>query len=262
MKIKWFIILGICFLAIGLGITVVALSSPDFNFKELQNQEFEEEEKTFEIDNISTITCKCFADNVKILPSDATTIKIIGKKGKSIHYEYALDEETKTLSIHQIDDGEKNFGIKFDFSPFGWTTSMDLSIFIPKSMLLDLNLDINAGNLTIKDLNFKTVNLDIDAGNATIDNVYSLNYDIQINAGNLTLKNGKADTIKCDISAGNATCKINVLNLGDFKVNCGNLTLTLIGSNTDYQINGKGTGNKKILTDVDLGSTSINYMNE
>ncbi len=254
MKIKGFIITGVLVLAAGAGITGYAATRDDFNFEEIKDNSVEFEEISYTVDEVNSIYLDAAADNYKIISNDSNEIKILGKKTKHMRYTYTLDE-TKKLTILQEYDKKWYFHI-FPFNLFGFWSDYNTpyTISLPENAIEALDLEVNAGNVVIENQTLKNLILDINAGNVEINNLNTETLDIEVNAGNIKALNLTTNTVLVEVNAGNANMQGKIIKGGSFNVNAGNIDLELIGKPEDYCVNGTGTGESRITSEVDAGN--------
>lgn len=255
MKIKGAIISGIIILGIGLCVTGYATTRDDFNFDEISKSQFELVENTFEKD-IKGIKCDIKAENIKIISTDNTDIKITSKKSEELNYTFTIDDNNYLNVVQNI---EKSWGF-IDWNIFNINKTVDpLVIELPKDTNYDLFLELNAANLEIKNLDFKTVELNCNAGNIDMDNCNVDVLKVDVDAGNLDFNEFTIKTLECKIAAGNADFKAKITESANLSCNAGNIDVILTDSKDNYMINGVGNGNVKIITNENASDIDIKF---
>lgn len=255
MKIKGAIISGILLLGVGLCVTGYATTRDDFNFEEISKSQFEIEENTFDADIVG-IKCDIKAENIKIVPTEEDEIKIKSKESEELSYTFTIDEENYLNVVQKIN---KSWGF-IDWNIFNINkTTEPLIIELPTDHLYNLNLDVNAANLEVKDLDFKTIDLKCNAGNIDMINCDIDVLNVDIDAGNLDFKDFTINELKCKLNAGNADFKVEITKSAELTCNAGNIDIILKGGRDKYSVNGVGNGDIKIITKKNVSDIDIDF---
>lgn len=182
-----------------------------------------------EIDPYSTLNLNVSASaDVKIEPSE----------DEHFYLEYTLDGrddapryeiKDDTLTFTQKNSGAIHF-IGFD-SNYASEIDSDIILYIPKEQVLDkTQISLSDGDLSIDRLSSDTVSIDLEYGNLTIKNADFKQADLTIDSGDLTADSLSADNLTGDFEYTNAglydfTCKNAVFSLdsGDLTIDAAEL---------------------------------------
>lgn len=118
--------------------------------------------------------------------------------------------------------------------------------------------DFDAGNISIRDSVFRKADIDVDAGNISIDGSGINTFKIDVDAGNIDIRKTQLKDVTIDVDFGS----VNINDLGavdaysyDCKVDAGIINIGGDGAGRKYKANGAGAGNIKI--NVDAGNIDI-----
>ena len=208
MKLKYFIISGLLLIVIGLVACIVGYTNEGFNqsFDELTT---EVSTKTYSLEEVSKISFDSNVDELEIISTTGNEIKVTTSVKGGFYYD--MNVEGKVLNIEQ------------DSNSIFTNGSCEVVIEIPSSATIDLEINV-------------------DTGEVDIENIKSSNIKVEVNVGNVEINN--TDFVNLNV-----------------EVEVGNIDLNLMGSSIDYIINGKGTGPKIVTTKTDIGETDIEYNN-
>ena len=208
MKLKYFIISGLLLIVIGLVACMVGYTNEGFDqsFDELTT---EVSTKTYSLEEVSKISFDSNVDELKIISSTGNEIKITTSVKGGFYYD--MNVEGKVLNIEK------------DSNSIFTNGSCEVVIEIPSSAIIDLEINVDTGEVDIENIKSSNINVEVNVGNAEIKNTDFVNLDVEVEVGDIDLN--------------------------------------LMGSSSDYTINGKGTGSKIIKTKTDIGETDIEYNN-
>ena len=118
--------------------------------------------------------------------------------------------------------------------------------------------DFDAGNISIRDSVFRKADIDVDAGNITIDGAGMKTLKIDADAGNIDIRKTGLEDVTIDVDFGS----VNINDLGsvdaysyDCKVDAGIINIGGDGAGRKYKATGSGAGFIKI--SVDAGNIDI-----
>ncbi len=118
--------------------------------------------------------------------------------------------------------------------------------------------DFDAGNISIRDSVFRKADIDVDAGNISVDGAGMKTLKIDANAGNIDIRKTGLEDVTIDVDFGS----VNISDLGsvdaygyDCKVDAGIINIGGDGAGRKYKANGAGAGFIKI--NVDAGNIDI-----
>lgn len=118
--------------------------------------------------------------------------------------------------------------------------------------------DFDAGNISIRDSVFRKADIDVDAGNISIDGAGMKTLKIDADAGNIDIRKTGLEDVTIDVDFGS----VNINDLGsvdaysyDCKVDAGIINIGGDGAGRKYKATGSGAGNIKI--NVNAGNIDI-----
>ena len=164
----------------------------------------------------------------------------------------------------------------------GWLTrpSMhqgSLVVVLPQSSDMkdyDMNIHVDAGNVTCSGLQMRNLAVDLDAGNAVIENCkINGKASLEVDAGNAEVTESAVNNLKGDVDAGNFECYLLVAPINfyhmDLDTDLGNVTVNGESKGGSYsqpassEYDGvRGTESGIIEIEVDLGDININLPTE
>ena len=269
-KIIITIVLGFLFIFVGAGMMVYGYTRDDFSLDSYTLEEYEKEEFTYAKNEITKIVFEAEIDYLKIISTNEESFKIEGKKSESLIYNYNLDNQTLTIKQEWKDK------IKSLFSFGEVNINTPYIIYVPADSLKTLNVNIQAGNLEISEIDLETLVIDLNAGDLDVVNsnvgsieadvkagdvdinvLSSNSIDVYVNVGDLDILAANTKNIKSKVNTGSLYYQGSITIAGDFKCDVGDIILQLEGN--DYKIDGVGSGNAIITTDVNIGDASYYF---
>lgn len=98
-----------------------------------------------------------------------------------------------------------------------------------------LRLDVDAGNIKMEDVEAGEVTADVDAANFEVTDLTTDRFTVDIDAGNLDIRDSYIDYIYADVDMGNVESHNCTINSGECDVDLGNISLRgEIGSVTSH----------------------------
>lgn len=141
--------------------------------------------------------------------------------------EFKLEYKESVFNKVKIQEGVNDpncLYVKQRHNSWSWGCSdIRINITLPELAILDVQL--SAGNLTVKDFNLERLNLDISAGNVNISNCTAEQIITEVSAGNVKLDNCSTERLKSEISAGNISMTDVTANNCELNVSAGNIKL-------------------------------------
>ena len=242
MKIKGFVIAGIIFVILGIGLCIFAASLEGFKIDSTYEQ------KNLEIGEVNSIRYDGSQDNLIIVPASDDKTHLNYYENNLYKYDINYNELTKELVIiqkghHFFSIGNQNNNFKIEV--YGLVNNLDI--------------DTNAGNIEVKYLDISNINIDLDAGNITLKNMNINKLYCNIDAGSFDSTNINSSTVNIDLDAGNILYDGKILTsfIGDIDV--GDCILKLSQNSDEFIINDIGNGTIVINYDLDLGDFDIIY---
>lgn len=237
---KKMMIAGGVIIAIGLIITLVFVGLNGWRFEsEYEMKTFESTEKVTSLDidfSVGHLT-------VKYVDSDKITLEY--PESKSFRTDCSVSDGKLTVS-----NGRRHWYNFFGFYHLPATT-----LSLPKGLAVDLDLEMNAGNVYIEGGEYGNVKIYLNAGNLTLGDSSCASFECKLNAGGADFGNIESDSVYVKLNAGGVNLKdvscTNMrleLNAGNVstgkcslddlwvKINAGTVNITLDGAQADYSI--------------------------
>lgn len=192
--------------------------------------------------------------------------------GEAVTVSYPFSDRFAYTVAEQ--DGKVKIGYTNSVWFFGfWQKRVpDTVVQIPYGCVLDVETELNAGNLTLESGTYGRLKLEIHAGTLNVGDIVCDDCTCEVNAGTLNIRSISAGQFEADVSAGSAVVKN--LRCGDIKaeVSAGSLSLSVEGDKSDYAIyashsagscnvtdqTGNGSG-KRLTVNVSAGSIAVNF---
>ena len=279
MKLRVTIIIGILLLIVGSGMMIAAASQENFNIKNVLFTNLEAEEKLYNADEIEGIYFDAEVDSLVVYKTAREDIRIIGKKGDNLEYNYRIDDNG-ILCIEQETKGVLGKFININIFGTIGIEEMKFIIELPEAFNKDLTIDINAGNLEIRNYDANKINIDINAGAAKLEKLNVDNLTANIDVGDIDINNctfntssikvevGDIDISNClfsnsiiEVEVGDIDANAEVTSSLDVSVEVGDINLNLIGTDDLYKINNDSNGTVIIKIDVEVGDFDYSFQN-
>ncbi len=210
-------------------------------------------------------------ESISSLNIDLDAADISVEYGDRAYVSYNLPKSA--VPTIQVQDGtltvKNHSNNRFDLSLLSQKGSENsVKIVLPGGTeLTDVKVALDAGNISLNEINGDNFHINEDAGNIVLNNLHATNLSLDTDAGNVTLTDGEMDTCKADLDAGNLDLiRVHIKNV-DFDMDAGNVTGNecsledgKIDSNLgNIKLNGT-IGSVKATTD--LGKVQINGSND
>ena len=186
------------------------------------------ESKTYECyDTITDIDLEFSAGQLQIERYDGDTIKA--------EYSYC-DKFTTEFSVTGTRLSIHTTSLRW-FNTFLWFNKIPTTtLYIPNGLAPNLDVEVNAGHVTISQGAYGNVHVELNAGAIMVDEMQCSNCSIEVNAGALSVKALSCSKLISNVSAGSLnvnglTCDIILL-----EVSAGSANLTVLGNKEDYTI--------------------------
>jgi hypothetical protein len=206
MKLKNFVIPGLILMLIGLIACVIGYANEGFN-QTFDDLKAEVSSETYSLEEVTKISFDSAVDELEIISTTGNEIKVTTSVKGGFYYD--INVVGKVLNIEQGSNSLFSNG------------SCEVVIQIPSSATIDLEINIDTGEVDIENIKSNNINVTVDVGNVEITSVDFVNLNVETDVGNIDLN--------------------------------------LIGSSSDYSINGKGIGLKTITANTDIGEVDIEY---
>lgn len=240
-----------------------------------------------------TVTYSIAADGISSLEIELSGASVQTQfyDGGDIVIEYPVTDGL-TGSVQTAAGGTLRFSNEISRWSFLWNTSIPTTyIRIPNGTVLDLDLEVKAGTLTIADGAYGDAEMEVKAGTLTVGNGTYGDVEMEVKAGTLKVGSIQCGNLTCAVHAGTLrlegaqcsrfTSEVHAGSLKAVRLDCplisaevsaGSLELTLTGAVTDYSkfisvsagscnLTGGAatTGNRSITATVSAGSAAIYF---
>lgn len=257
MKTKVSIIIGLLLLLIGGSMMIVAATRDDFDIDNILFTNIEFEEKLYNAEEVNSISFTADADCLKIIRSDRTDIRVLGKKGDHLEYNYYINKNN-TLVIKQ--DTKGILGGFIDLNIFGTMSSDNAFIIeVPSTYTGTLNIDIDAGDVSIINYEASNINIDVDAGSINLENINAQSLEAHVEMGDIDIINSYFGTSNISVELGDIDANLGITSALSLEVEVGDINLQLIGTDDLYNVNNDGSGTIRIRLEVELGDYDYSF---
>lgn len=234
-------IAGIVVILLGVGLYVAAVAMNGWNWKLAPDWET----RTYETESIpSSLLVTVNYGEVKTEFYDGSCVKIV--------YPYATGYEAEA--------SEAEGAVRFTNKQLKWYNFMSrfvsipaVCIYIPAECVLDLNIQINAGVLTLAEGTYNDAVIEVNAGQVNLQKVACASLNCTVNAGQIMSRELNCTDIYAKVNAGEAALQI-AGNRNDFTVEC---KTDLGGCNIPNQI-GQKEG-YRIRAEVNVGAINLSF---
>lgn len=198
---------------------------------DVANGTMETMDYTKEYTNISNLEIDVSAINLEILPSADTSSNVLKVIGTEIPTDYKFEQENNKLEIK----GKKV------------SSNAKLVIYLPTTVG-DLDIDVGAGDIQIKDISVQELALNTGATETNIQNLTVMSSaEIDAGTGEIVIDNSNITNLDIDAGVGNLEYTGYLQGTSDIDCGVGNVELNLKGTETMYKITAeKGIGELKI----------------
>ena len=110
-----------------------------------------------------------------------------------------------------------------------------LTLYLPEDARLEsVDIELGAGQLTLKDLEAGEVSLEVGAGSISAENICAREVDLSVGAGLIELEGVDTDELDASIGMGSLSVSGSVNGDVDLECSMGEVTLTLAGTEQDF----------------------------
>lgn len=207
------------------------------SFDKKPNEEISELKEIYSSDKINSLDIDLHATNLIIKNDEKVSIQTNNNYIK-------VKEELGVLKIEEEDNIS--------------TKPKDLIVYIPSSMLDEIDIETAAGTIYADALNARSLDLNLGAGTVTLLSVNSDNASIDGGTGKFEIRGGRINNLDFDAGIGEVYIKSKLVGNNKIDTGVGKVTLDLIGK--DYKVSvEKGVGtilvdNKKIVDNEIFGN--------
>lgn len=213
-------------IVIGLGVIllIVALSMNGWKLK--GNVDFE------------MTAYECSKENTNIdIEIKAGTVRTEFYDGDKIIIEYPVADGFKSLASEAY--GKLTFKAPRKKWYKNWFFTYDIPesvIKLPKDMLYNVKVEIDAGKVALADGVYSDVEVDIDAGTVSVGNIICTNLHCDVDAGSVKIASAQCASFISNVSAGSVKVDSLTADNTDVLVKAGSVNLAFTGKEEDYNI--------------------------
>lgn len=186
------IVVGAVVIGIGIAVLLIALGlngwkfSPDFKTEEFKSSQ----ENT-------TLKVKLSAGELKIEYHDEDYVQILYPTASG--YQTKITEADGKLSV----DGNKR-----RWYTFSWGIKIPETVVkIPRGKIADLEIELNAGTVSLAEGAFENVKIELNAGTVSAAGIQCNKFTLKINAGSANVQKLDGAENKIEVNAGSANVK-------------------------------------------------------
>lgn len=251
------VIAGGVIAAIGVIILLIGLS---INGWRLENVKFTMQTFTAENEN-TAITIKLDTGSLKTEFYDGDRIIIEYPTAK--RYSASLTESDGKVTFH----GAHRSG----WVQFGTVNVPETTVRLPKDVVFDVVMELNAGSANLCNGQFGDVALKLDAGAISCGDIVCKTLTCKMNAGALKIASAECEKFECKMNAGVMSTEKLTCPSTSLKLNAGAAKLGFTGTQEEYSIltdinagscnvvSQKGTSEKTISLKQNAGSTKLTF---
>ena len=201
----------------------------------------------------------------------ASSLKTEFYDGEKIEISYPAGRSLKTDITEK--QGKLTFAskVKWFAQLFNTPKVPETVIKLPKDKIIDLEIDLGAGTISLGSGVYGNILIDVGAGTIEAKNLECRTLDCDISAGAANLKGVTCSALICDVSAGRLD--VSSLTCPDIKadVSAGRISLGINGTKSEYGIrasvsagscnvsNQTGTTSKMLVVDCSAGSVNVSF---
>lgn len=179
----------------------------DFNMLSTNDYETNEHVITDEFDKISIVTNTA---DVKFVVSEDESVKIVCHERQKVKHRVSVNDGDLLIQRHD----ERKW---YDYIGISWQ-SAEITVYMPKSMLVDLKIETNTGKVDIpKGYKFESIDIKTDTGGVKL--FCSANGEVKVRSdtGYVNIQGSTASLYDVHVSTGNVSLT-NVRSSGNVKV--------------------------------------------
>ena len=158
------------------------------------------------------------------------------------------------------------------YNTFLWFNRIPTTtLYIPRNQTINLDMEINAGHVTVDDGSFGNLRIELNAGAISFGEVTCNDFNLELNAGALSIDRLSCTKFNSEVSAGSLDVFGLSCNVISVEVSAGSANLTVLGNKEDYTVItnvsggrcnlkgqvGKENPIKRITVKVSAGSANI-----
>ncbi len=108
--------------------------------------------------------------------------------------------------------------------PFSSSKDYEITLTLPEGAELDgMNVDIDAGNISVSSIKTSDLNINADAGDIKLSDIEAENFLIDVDAGNLEMNGISVQRMTVDVDAGNVDIRDCVIGVISADIDAGNI---------------------------------------
>ncbi len=196
-KMKWWTIIAISLLAVGLLTFTGAMIALDFDFTKLSTVKYET--NTYEVsEDFSKISIDVDATEIKFVLSNSKQCKIICHEKENAKHSAVVKDGTLTIDTVDTRKWYDYIGFSFD--------EPKMTVYLPKAEYASLLIKDSTGDIEIpKDFAFDTVDISASTGDVACYASASESMKIKLSTGGICVKNVSVGTLDLSVTTGSVT---------------------------------------------------------
>ncbi|MDE6676509.1 MAG: DUF4097 domain-containing protein [Clostridia bacterium] len=251
------IIAGAVIIGIGIAVLLIALGLNGWSFKpNFTQEEFASTEENTALD----------------IELAAGELKIEYHDGDKVEISYPVASGYKTEISEK--DGKLSFeGNKHRWYTFTWGVTIPQTVIkIPRDKIKDVEIEVNAGTVSLAEGAFENVKIKVNAGTVTTGEITNCNrFELNMNAGAVNVASVQCSEFSLKLNAGAAKIQRVDSAESEIKVNAGSANLKFAGAIDDYSatvnksagscdgLYNRTGGDKNITVKVNAGSVNVSF---
>jgi DUF4097 and DUF4098 domain-containing protein YvlB len=197
-KLIWLIV-GISLVLRGALVAGGALMMLKWDFSSLGTVKYET--NTHEItDEFSSISVKAFTGDIKILPSDDGSCKVVCHEQRKLNHTVQIKDGT--LFIEEVDSRKwyETVGIMIS------SENTTVTVYLPKSEYVSMYVKLSTGDVCVsKDFNFESIEIQSTTGDILCEASANSSIKLSASTGHITIKDVSATQISMSVTTGDLT---------------------------------------------------------
>lgn len=155
--------------------------------------------------DVRTLNLNLLSEEVIIVPADAAVVRVEQAGSADMPAEYRVRSGLQGDILVVQSSRRLRMSCGFDY-PYDST----VRITVPKSALLELNIDILSGSVDVQDLQFHDVDIDAASGRIFLRNVSAENISAEAASGSVQIGPGTFRTLRCETASGDIDVEADV----------------------------------------------------
>ncbi len=194
---------------------------------------------------LSIVEWDQYDEAIKKLNIDVNYSNFTIKESDTIKIESNINDIDCKQNGNTLEIKEKNH-IRFNFGTVDSTR--EIILYIPRDLILESsNISTGSGRVNIEYIHSEDLDLNLGAGETTIKELNVKHAKIDTGAGDFKIENGNINDLDFNQGVGETDIRVKLTGKNKFNMGIGTLKIHLLNNKDDYKINvDNGIGNVKI----------------